>query len=93
MEALTLHYWFPLYAFLRRKGLKAETAEDMTQEFFVQRILSRKIFRGTDPSRGKFRSWLLTSLQNFVHNEWDKEVWAWCFAPTRPTSVVPSPSS
>jgi len=73
MEALSLRYWFPLYAFLRRKGLKAEQAEDMTQEFFAQRILTKQIFKGSDRSRGKFRSWLLTSLQNFLNNERDKE--------------------
>ena len=74
MEALALGYWFPLYAFARRKGLAAEEAEDMTQEFFAQRILTKQIFKGTHPSRGKFRSWLLTSLQNFLHNQHDRNM-------------------
>ena len=44
----------------------------MTQEFFSRQIITKRIFEGTHPSRGKFRSWLLASLQNFLNNEWDK---------------------
>ena len=73
MEALAIGYWYPLYAFLRRRGMRPQDAEDLTQEFFSRRILTKQIFKGTDPARGKFRSWLLTSLQNFLHNEREKD--------------------
>ena len=72
LEALSLTYWYPLYVYLRRKGLTAHEAEDMTQDFFARRIVTKLVFKGVTPDRGKFRSWLLTSLQNFQRNEWDR---------------------
>jgi len=73
LETLSLTYWYPLYAYLRRKGLDTHAAEDMTQDFFARRVVTRLIFKGVTPDRGKFRSWLLTSLQNFQRNEWDRQ--------------------
>lgn len=73
LEALSLTYWYPLYVYLRRKGLDVHAAEDMTQEFFARRVVTGRIFKGATPDRGKFRSWLLTSLQNFQRNEWDRQ--------------------
>lgn len=61
-------YWYPLYAFARRQGRSAEDAEDLTQAFFAK-ILEKKIFRGVDPEKGRFRSFLLASLKNFMANE------------------------
>ena len=72
LETLSRTYWYPLYVYLRRKGLDAHEAEDMTQDFFARRIVTRLIFKGMTPGQGKFRSWLLTSLQNFERNEWDR---------------------
>ena len=61
-------YWHPLYAYLRRSGSSADDAQDLTQAFFA-RILEKQTFRSADPDRGRFRSFLLTSLKNFVANE------------------------
>ena len=73
MEKLCQAYWYPLYAYLRRSGHATHAAQDLTQEFFARRIVTRRIFQGMQPTEGRFRSWLLTSLQNMVRNEWRKE--------------------
>src|SRR5688572_22330144 len=65
-------YWYPLYAFLRRRGYSAEDAKDLTQAFFV-RLLEKQVLSQADPDRGRFRSFLLASLKNFVANERDRE--------------------
>jgi RNA polymerase sigma-70 factor (ECF subfamily) len=68
LEVLCRTYWYPLYFFLRRRGASAEVAEDQTQSFFAH-MLDRQDFRLADRERGKFRSFLLTALKNFVANE------------------------
>ena len=73
LEALCNTYWYPLYAYLRHSGNSRQAAEDLTQEFFASRIITKRIFQGIQPGAGRFRSWLLTSLQNMVRNEWEKE--------------------
>ncbi len=73
LEKLCAAYWYPLYAYLRRRGHPPAEAEDLTQEFFASRVVTKRIFQGADPSAGRFRSWLLTSLQNLVRNEWEKQ--------------------
>jgi RNA polymerase sigma-70 factor (ECF subfamily) len=60
-------YWYPLYAYLRRRGHSPHQAEDLTQGFFAD-LLARGPLRGIDPSRGKFRSFLLAALQHYVSN-------------------------
>ena len=72
MEELCHAYWYPLYAFLRRSGHAPHAAQDLTQEFFASRVITRRIFQGLEPTEGRFRTWLLTSLQNLVRNEWQK---------------------
>jgi len=72
MEKLCKAYWYPLYAYLRRSGHATDAAQDLTQEFFARRIVTQRIFHGMQPTEGRFRSWLLTSLQNMVRNEWQK---------------------
>jgi RNA polymerase sigma factor (sigma-70 family) len=72
LENLCIEYWYPLYAYLRKGGLAPHIAEDLTQEFFASRIVTRRIFQGVQPGAGRFRSWLLTSLQNMVRNEREK---------------------
>src|SRR6476469_3909342 len=66
LEGLCATYWYPLYVYLRRKGYSAHEAQDFTQEFFAQRIVTKLIFRGIRPGEGKFRTWLLNSLQNMI---------------------------
>jgi RNA polymerase sigma factor (sigma-70 family) len=62
-------YWYPLYAFVRRRGFGPEDAQDLTQEFFA-RMIERASFQSVDRERGKFRSFLLACLKNFLANEW-----------------------
>jgi RNA polymerase sigma-70 factor (ECF subfamily) len=61
-------YWYPIYAYVRRLGYHAEEAEDLTQGFFT-RVLEKRYLRDFDRSRGRFRSFLLTSLKHFIANE------------------------
>jgi RNA polymerase sigma-70 factor (ECF subfamily) len=58
-------YWYPLYAFVRRQGRGPEEAQDLTQEFFA-RLLAKDYLALADPARGRFRSFLLASLKNFL---------------------------
>jgi RNA polymerase sigma factor (sigma-70 family) len=65
-------YWFPLYAFVRRKGHSPPEAEDLVQEFFA-RLLEKNYVQQVDPSRGRFRTFLLTALTHFLANEWNRQ--------------------
>jgi RNA polymerase sigma factor (sigma-70 family) len=71
LETLCRAYWYPLYAYVRRRGYSPEDAQDLTQEFFA-RLLERHRLGAADPQRGRFRSFLLTSMKNFLADEWDK---------------------
>jgi len=71
MGELVQMYWFPLYAYVRRRGSGPAQAEDLVQGFFA-RLLEKDALALVDRRRGKFRSFLLASLQNFLSNEWDK---------------------
>lgn len=62
-------YWWPLYAFVRRRGYAAHDAQDLTQEFFA-RLLANDFLRPVDRSKGRFRSFLLAALQHFLAKEW-----------------------
>jgi len=64
-------YWYPLYAFVRRKGHSHEDASDLTQAFFAQ-FLEKRYLRAFDSNLGKFRTFLLTAMTRFMANEWDK---------------------
>jgi RNA polymerase sigma-70 factor (ECF subfamily) len=68
LDSLCTTYWYPLYAFIRRQGVTAEEAEDLTQEFF-HRFLRRNALDSVRPTAGKFRSFLLVCLKNFLANE------------------------
>jgi RNA polymerase sigma factor (sigma-70 family) len=61
-------YWYPLYGFIRYRGYSAEDAQDLAQGFFLH-LIERKTLRRVDRSKGKFRSFLLASLQNYLSNE------------------------
>jgi RNA polymerase sigma factor (sigma-70 family) len=64
-------YWRPIFFFITRRGYSAEDAEDLTQDFFA-RILKDDWLQKADPSRGRFRSLLLKSLQNFLIDAADR---------------------
>lgn len=61
-------YWYPLYAYIRRQGRSAQDAEDLTQAFFYQ-VLKKNYLGAVDRKKGKFRSFLLASLNHFLSNE------------------------
>jgi len=71
LETLCRTYWFPLYAYVRRRGYSPEDGQDLTQEFFA-RLLSTLALGSVHPVKGRFRSFLLASLNHFLANEWDK---------------------
>jgi RNA polymerase sigma-70 factor (ECF subfamily) len=71
IEKLARAYWYPLYAYVRRKGHDAHAAEDLTQEFFA-RVISRNFFARVDRTKGRFRSWLLGAMNHFLAHEWEK---------------------
>ncbi len=65
-------YWYPLYAYVRRRGFQPASAQDLTQAFFSH-LLEGERFRAADPDQGRFRSFLLKSLQNFLSTERRRE--------------------
>jgi RNA polymerase sigma-70 factor (ECF subfamily) len=71
LDRLCRQYWQPLYYFVRRRGYDEQDAQDLTQSFFA-RLLEKKGFEAADRERGRFRTFLLTSLQNYLANEWDR---------------------
>ena len=71
LETLCRTYWFPLYAYLRGRGYDRYQAEDYTQSFFAA-LLEKPALSRADPKRGKFRSFLLSSLKHFVADEQDR---------------------
>ena len=64
-------YWYPLYAFIRRKGHSPLDAQDLTQAFFA-RLLEKNYVAQADRERGRFRTFLLAALTHFLADEWDK---------------------
>ncbi len=64
-------YWYPLYGHIRRRGFSPDNAQDLTQGFFLD-LLEHKAFSRADQQKGKFRSFLLASLKNFLSNEAQK---------------------
>jgi RNA polymerase sigma factor (sigma-70 family) len=58
-------YWYPLYAYARRKLANADDAQDLTQAFFTE-LLEKDYLQAADPARGKFRSFLLTAFKHFL---------------------------
>jgi DNA-directed RNA polymerase specialized sigma24 family protein len=71
LERLCGNYWYPVYAYLRRRGHSPPDAQDLTQGFFAG-LLERNGLRTVDPGKGRFRTFLLVSLKNFLANEWDR---------------------
>jgi RNA polymerase sigma-70 factor (ECF subfamily) len=71
LERLCQRYWYPLYAFVRRRGCNPHDAEDLTQSFFAY-LLEKETLKKASRERGRFRSFLLASMNNFATNEWNK---------------------
>lgn len=70
LAKLCAAYWIPTYEYIRRRGFARESAEDLTQEFFA-RILQNGFLSSAVRDRGRFRYFLLTSVRNFLSNQWD----------------------
>ncbi len=71
LEQLCQTYWYPLYAYVRRRGYSHEDAQDLIQGFFAQ-LLDRRSFGRVSPDKGKFRSFLLASLGYFLADDRDR---------------------
>jgi RNA polymerase sigma factor (sigma-70 family) len=64
-------YWYPIYVFIRRSGIKPHDAEDLSQGFFA-RLLSNNSLASADPAKGKLRTFLLACLRNYLGDERDR---------------------
>lgn len=71
LSELCRDYWRPLYVFIRRQGYAPHDAEDLTQGFFAH-LLAKEALASVDQTKGRFRTFLLASLKNFLCNEWDR---------------------
>ena len=71
LAALCGRYWYPLYAYVRRRTADVHEAQDLTQEFFA-RLLEKNTLAAASPERGRFRSFLLTAVKNFLANQHDR---------------------
>src|SRR5258708_19190994 len=71
LTRLCEYYWYPVYAYVRRRGHPKEEAQDLTQDFFV-RILEGRYLDRADPNRGRFRSFLLNSCKYFLADQVDR---------------------
>lgn len=71
LENLCRDYWYPLYAFVRRRGYMPHDAQDLTQSFFAALIENNAA--AADPARGSFRSYLIGALKHFLANDWHRQ--------------------
>jgi RNA polymerase sigma-70 factor (ECF subfamily) len=71
LEKLCRAYWFPLYAFVRRRGHDVEEARDLTQGFFAV-LLEKNYVAAADVQRGRFRTFLLSAMSHYLANEWNR---------------------
>ena len=71
LQRLCKAYWYPLYAYVRRRGHSPHDAQDLTQGFFVC-LLERQSLVNADPNKGRFRSFMLGAMNYFLANEWAK---------------------
>lgn len=71
LEKLCGRYWYPVYAFIRQRGYDPHQAEDLAQGYF-EFVLERQVFQKASPHKGRFRSFLLASLTNYLHNKRDE---------------------
>jgi RNA polymerase sigma factor (sigma-70 family) len=71
LEELCRTYWYPLYAYVRRRGFTREGAQDLTQAFF-EHLLRKEFLRSVRPEKGRFRSFLLACLKHYLADEWER---------------------
>jgi RNA polymerase sigma-70 factor (ECF subfamily) len=71
--SLLRRYWKPVYCFLKRRGYNNEEAKDLTQAFFHEVVLGRELIQRADKSKGRFRSFLLVALRNYIISTRDRE--------------------
>ena len=71
LEQLCQTYWYPLYAYARRRGHGPHDAEDLVQGFFA-RLIEKQVLKGLERGAGRFRSFLLTCFNHFVGDEQDR---------------------
>jgi RNA polymerase sigma-70 factor (ECF subfamily) len=71
LERLCTAYWYPLYAYVRRRGYSPEDAQDLTQGFF-ERVLEKHYLDQVDQSKGRFRAFLLATLKHFLSDQSDR---------------------
>jgi RNA polymerase sigma factor (sigma-70 family) len=71
LEQLCQTYWRPIYTYIRRRGHKLHEAQDLTQSFFAA-LLARNGLENIRPEQGRFRSFLVASVNNFLANEYDR---------------------
>jgi RNA polymerase sigma-70 factor (ECF subfamily) len=69
LESLCRAYWYPLYAYVRRRGQSPQDAQDITQEFFC-RLLEKRWLDSADRAKGRLRAFLVVALKNFMSKEW-----------------------
>ena len=72
LEYLCRTYWYPLYSYVRRGGKGVEEAKDLTQGFFLH-LLEGDVIAAADADRGRFRTFLLTALKNYVAGDWRRQ--------------------
>jgi RNA polymerase sigma-70 factor (ECF subfamily) len=71
LESLCETYWYPLYAYVRRRVADVSEAQDLTQAFFAE-LLEKNYVGSATPNRGRFRAFLLTAFKHFLSKEWEK---------------------
>ncbi len=72
LSELCKTYWYPLFAYLRRKGNSAEKASDIVQGFFVE-LIDKDFLAAVSPERGRFRWFLMSAVTRFASKEFAKE--------------------
>jgi RNA polymerase sigma-70 factor (ECF subfamily) len=72
LEELCRDYWYPIYAFVRKRGHDPETAQDLVQGLFAE-LLARDDLRGLDPSRGRFRTFLMACCSHYLAKHQERE--------------------
>jgi len=71
LNQLCRTYWFPVYAYVRKRGYSPHDAQDLTQEFFL-RLIEKRAYASANRKAGRFRAFLITALKNFLTDEWRK---------------------
>jgi RNA polymerase sigma factor (sigma-70 family) len=71
LEKLCRTYWQPLFGYVQRQGYRPADAQDLVQGFFA-RFLARRDLQAVRKERGRFRSYLLAALKNFIVNDWKR---------------------